>query len=71
MNKEYKISQKRIKAQHLLSYRCPYCRKFMELTIFKTNENSDVWNCDNCKKSFELAFRELIPKPKKQQGEKK
>ena len=42
-------------------YRCPYCDKEMYWNIM-LGESFDWWTCDNCKKTFELDFRELIKK---------
>ena len=58
---EYKLSRKKYRPNHLLSYKCPLCNKAMGCEIVLC-QPYEIWSCDYCKKSFELTFRELEPK---------
>lgn len=69
MDKEYKLSNKKLKPHHLLSYRCPHCNGSMgaEISICKEYQ---IWTCEKCRKKFELTFRELIPNKKEEKNGK-
>jgi len=61
MKSEYKLSRIKYRVNHLISYKCPSCGNEMGcgLTLGQPHQ---WWTCDECKKTFELCFKELVPK---------
>ena len=59
--KDYKLSKSKSKANHGLIYFCPNCRRSMRRNVV-LSEPFNWWSCDKCKKTYELCFRELVPK---------
>jgi len=57
----YSLSKKKNRPSHLISYKCPKCGKFMRANLTLSCPY-EWWSCDECKKTFELCFRELVPK---------
>ena len=64
--KKHSISNKKLEVDHLLSYRCPYCKNQMilsEESVFtRVNRGYEIWECKKCDKGFSLCFRELEEK---------
>jgi len=60
---DYCLSKKKQRPTHVISYKCPSCGGDMRANII-LSQPFQWWTCDECKKTFELSFRELEEKKK-------
>ena len=63
-NNKLKVSPKKNKVDHLLSYKCPSCGermgKSVQSAFTRVDYGYEIWVCEKCRKLWRLTFQELV-----------